>query len=551
MFIMGKQLRIIFWIVGLCLLSKSCVRIDDFDSDENGGLGMTYDLAFPLVDQYLTFRDLLPEFNRQYVLSCPETGLLRIVYTHPFTFDFDDLGVFIPDVPPIEQRFPARIPAYSDFTGNTAVFSHLHTQQMIIDDGVRIDSARAQRMVFRFQINTEIRNPFRIDMTAHHIRDANGRPFQISRSFAGSRTSNQGIVIDSTLFGYSIIPDNSQPTNLHNLLFDYTITAYRDTLITEERIAFTDIRVDFRNIDPDYIFGYFGMQNFEASGFTDLAIFDRFPMDLLEIERANMQISVTNSFGIPMELNAEIETLRRNPPNERLPIENERLGFPANILAPPVVSPPFQMEIQHLINNNLGNLPYRVCYSATLTLNPDNNPMQQNFVSRNSFVRVEAGVEIPMRLRVGGLVVSDTIEFAGLPFPDGIISLSLRANLHNAFPIDVALSLFLLDGNFQIIDYVWALTPGDTEKRPLEVPGGTVDPISGHVVAPSIAQMQIPLSNSQIENLRNTRYIKIIGVLNTSDHETQMVNIFENSDTEGFLRVMIGARVRATLSEII
>jgi len=545
---MNKQLRIIFWIIGLCLLSKSCVRIDDFDSDENGGLGITYDLAFPLVDQYLTFGDLLPEFDRQHVISDSD-GLLWLVYRHPFEFNFDSLGVSIPDVPPIEERFPARIPAYSDFTGNTEVFSHSHMQQMIIGDGVRIDSARAQRMEFRFQINTEIRNPFRINMIAHHIRDANGRPFQISRSFTGSRTSNQGIVIDSTLFGYSIIPDNSQPANLHNLLFDYTITAYRDTLITEERIAFTDIRVDFRNIDPDYIFGYFGMQNFEASGHTDLSIFERFPMDLLEIERANMQINVTNSFGIPMALNADIETLRHNPPNERLDISDARLGFPANIFAEPVVSPPFQMEIQHLINDDLGNLPYRVRYSTRLTLNPDNNPMQQNFVSRNSIVRVEAGVEIPMRLRIGGLVVSDTIEFAGLPFPDGIVSLSLRANLHNAFPIDVALSLFLLDENFQIIDSVWALRPDETVKRPLEVPGGKI--LNGRVVEPAIAQMQVPLSNSQIENLRRTSHIKIVGVLSTSNEGTEMVSIFENSQNEGFLRVMIGARVRATLSEII
>ena len=545
---MKKQLRIIFGIVGLGLMSHSCVKVDDFDPDENGDFGITYDLAFPLVDQYLTFGDLLPEFDRQYIISGPD-GLLRIVYREEFTFGFDDLGIFIPDIPPVTVNFPATIPPNLDFVGNAMTFQQSHTQQMLIGDGIRIDSARSQEMDFRFQISTQIQNPFRIDMIAHNIVDANGRPFQVSRSFPGSRTGSQGTVIDSVLFAYSIVPDNSQPTNLHVLNFDYTITVYRDTLITHEQVTFANISASFRNIEPDYIFGYFGMLNFPVSSYTDLSIFDRFPMDLLEIERADMQIRATNAFGIPIMLNAEIETLRRNPPNERLPIENERLDFPANTLAPPVVSPPFQMEIQHLINDDLGNLPYRVQYSATLTLNPDNNPMQQNFASRNSFVRVEAGVEIPLRLRVGGLVVSDTIDFAGLPFPDGIISFSVRANLHNAFPIDVAVSLFMLDGNFQIIDSIWALTPDDTEKRPLAVPGGRVE--NGRVVEPRIAQMQVPLSNSQIENLRNTRHIKIMGVLNTSDHETELVNIFENSDTEGFLRVMIGARIRAVLSEII
>jgi len=548
---MRKQLRIIFWVVGLGLMTNSCMKVSDFDSDENGDLGITYDLAFPLVDQYLTFGDLLPDFNRQYVLSCPETGLLRIVYREEFTFGFDALGVFIPDVPRIDESLPATIPSNADFVGNTMTFTYQVQQQMVISDGVRIDSARSQEMDFRFQINTSIQNPFRIDMIAHNIFDANGRQFQISRSFPGSRTSNQSAIIDSVLFAYSIAPDNSQPGNLHILHFSYTVTVYRDTMITHQQEAFTNIRVYFRNIDPNYIFGYFGMQDFVVEGFTDLSIFERFPMDLLEIERADMQIRVTNAFGIPIALNAEISTLRRNPPNATMTLDNQRLDFPPSIFAQPVVSPPFQMQIQDLINDDLGNLPYRVQYSATLTLNPDNNPMQRNFASRESFVSVEAGVEVPMRLRVAGLVVSDTIEFAGLPFPDGILSFSLRANLHNAFPIDASVSLFLLDGSFQVIDSVWALRPGETEKRPLEVPGGDVDPISGHVTGPRIAQFQVPFSNSQIENLKRTRYIKIIGVLNTSDEGQQLVNIFENSDTEGFLRVMIGARIRAVLSDVI
>jgi len=546
---MRKQLRIIFWIAGLGLLSYSCVKVGDFDSDENGDFGITYDLAFPLVDQYLTFADLLPEFDRQFVISGPD-GLLRIVYREEFTFGFDDLGVFVPDIQPVTVSFPTTtIPPDVDFVGNSMTFEQSHTQQMVIGDGIRIESARSQEMDFRFQISTQIQNPFRIDMIAHNVVDANGRPLQISRSFPGSRTGNQGAIIDSALFGYSLVPDNSQPTSLHMLNFNYTITVYRDTLITHEQIVFANVSVGFRNIELDHIFGYFGMQDFEVSGYTDLSIFDQFPMDLLEIEHAEMQIRVTNAFGIPIAMNADISTLRRNPPNERMEIVDARLDFPSDILAPPVVSPPFQMEIQHLINDDIGNLPYRVQYSAILTLNPDNNPMQQNFASRNSFVRVEAGVEIPMRLRIGGLVVSDTIDFAGLPFPDGIISFSLRANLHNAFPIDAAVSLFFLDGNFQIIDSVWALTPEDTEKRPLAVPGGRIE--NGRVVEPAIAQMQVPLSNSQIENLRYTRHIKIVGVLSTSNQGAGMVNIFENSQNEGFLRVMIGARVRATLSDVI
>jgi len=544
---MNKQLCTIFCIIGLGLMINSCVRKGDFDSDENGDFGITYDLAFPLIDQYLTFGDLLPDFDRQSV-DADEDGLLRIIYHEPFWFRFSDLGLSIPDVPSIGISHTLVVPPFTE--DSLVIRLPLLEERMTIGDGVRIDSARAQEMVFNFHVNTQIQNPFRIDMIAHNIVDANGDRFQVSMAFPGTRTGSQNDGMVLPLIGHSITPNNLDPTDLHILGFDYTITIYRDTLITEVQTAFTSVSASLQRIEPDYIFGYFGRQEFEISGYTDLSIFDRFPMDLLEIERADMQINVVNGFGIPIALNANIQTLRRNSPNAEMRLEDRRLDFPSDIFAPPAVTdPPFQMEIQHLINDDLGDLPYRVQYSATLILNPDNNPMQQNFVSRTSYVRVEAGIEVPMRLRIGGLVVTDTIDFAGLPFPDGILSFSLRANLRNAFPIDVAVSLFLLDGNFQIIDSIWALKPGDTEKRPLAVPGGRVE--NGRVVEPRTAQMQVPLSFSQIENLRNTRHIKIVGVLNTSDHENQMVDIFENSQDEGFLRVMIGARIRAVLSEII
>lgn len=522
---MTKRVLIFFWIICLCLLNNSCIKTGDFDFDGDGNLGFTYDLAFPLVDQHLTLGELLPDFRGQYVISGPD-GLLRIVYREDFLFDFSYLGFFIPNIDRFETLF---VPLA--FPQDSLQLSASFETQLNIGE-VRINSARTDSMDFTFQIHTGIQNDFRIDMTAHDIVDAYGRPFTAS-------INNENRTIKSDLSGYSI---NPQPGNA--LRFGYTLTVFKDTLATEGSTGHVNIEVGFRNIEIDYAFGYFGQQTLNVSpGGTDLSIFERFPMDLLEIEQANMQIMVTNGFGIPISLDAQISTLTPTSPPTTLLI-NERLGHPQNLLAPPV-STIFQREIQDLINDNLGNLPHRVEYSATLTLNPDNDPTQQNFVSSNSFVRVEAGVEIPMRLRVGGLVVSDTIEFAGLPFPDGIQLFLIRANIHNAFPIDATVHIHLLDAQYQIIDSIWTTRPGEIGRKPFEIEGAPVNS-AGHVIRPEVAQLEIPLSRGQIENLEKTRHIKIKGILNTSDHERNMISIFENSANEGFLRVMIGVRIRAT-----
>ncbi|MCL2412623.1 MAG: hypothetical protein FWC98_00610 [Bacteroidales bacterium] len=541
---MKKRLLLFFLFVGLFLLNKSCIKTGDFDFDDDDlNLGITYDLAFPLVNQTLTFGELLPDFRGQYVIADSITGLLRIVYREEFEFHFRDLGVYIPDVFVVENLPTIPIPPDSLFPGNSISRSETVWQSMTAPDGFRIDSARTQNMNFSFFINTEIRNPFHIEMIAHNVVDTSGHPLTISESFEGVRAGNQNRTIELELSNYYIFPDHSQPEYPHALRFEYTITVFRDTLATQTHFASTTIQAHFRNIEIEHIHGYFGQQNLDVSGYMDLSVFDRFPMDLLEIETANMQISVTNSFGIPIWLDANISTLTHS--QEKTQRFNQHLAQRPSLLATPITTT-FSEEIQDLINVDDGNLPYRVIYSANLTLNPDNDPAQQNFLSGNSFVRVEAGVEVPLRLRVGGLVVSDTIAFGGVPFPDGLESFSIRANIHNAFPLDATVFLYLLDNQYQIMDSIWTVTPGEITRRPIEVLGGVVGD-DGHVSEPTVVQLEIPLSSEQIESLSRASHIKIKGILNTSNHQNQMINIFENSDTEGFLRVMIGARIRFTI----
>jgi hypothetical protein len=541
---MRKQLLILSCVVGLCLSLSSCIKEGDFDFEN---LRFSYDLPIPLVDSRLTFGDLLKNIQGQYVIA-DDNGLLRLVYREEFSFDISDLGVFIPDQP-FGQTIPSILVLPGDlFPADSIPEKLTFPARLITEQGIRIDSARTQAMNFRLDFFTEIRNRARIEITSPNIVDASGRPLTISELLPGVRSGTQQISRNLDLSNYYIIPNNSNPADPHALSFDYTITIFRDTLVTEAYPATTVLRVHFENIEIDYAYGYFGRQVFEQplTG-IDLPIFDRFPMDLLEVERANMSLTATNGLGLPVLLDAKISTLTRNPENpiKTLHLDNKHLDAPSNPHIPPVTTT-FDEEIQDLINDNLGQLPYRLTYSATITTNPDDDQSIQNFVSKNSFIKMEIAAEVPMRLRVGGLVVSDTIPFAGFPIGGDfeIESLTIRVNLHNAFPLDAAVYLYLLDNRYQIIDSIWAIRRPEMEKRPLEIVGAPVDPVTGHVIRPEVAQLEIPLSKGQIENLMETQYFKIKGVLNTSDHETGMINIFQNSDTEGFLRVMIGCRVR-------
>ena len=543
---MKKRLSIFSCIIGLCLLAKSCVKEGDLDFSIIGfSDNFVYDFPIPLIDSRLTLGELLKNIDGQHVIP-DDNGLLRLIYQKEFSFDFSDLGVFIPNQQFSQNFSDVPVPPSSLFPADSIQISHGTFQtQLVTNDGIRIDSARVQRMNLQFEISTGIRNQARFVITSPNIVDASGNLFTISMLLPGTTSSNQGRTTPPLdLSNYYIIPDNSNPSNPHALRFNYTITIFRDTLITEH-FASSTLSCSFENIDIDYAYGYFGRQVFGPNaGGIDLPIFERFPMDLLEIETANMTLTVTNGLGIPVLLDAEISTLTRNPSNPIKTFDTiVPVGHSLNPLTPVTAS--FQAEIQDLINDNLGQLPYRMEYSATVTTNPDDDQTVQNFVSKNSFVKVGIGAEVPMRLRVEGLVVSDTIAFAGLPFSEGIEFLTIRANLHNGFPLDAAIFLYLLDSDYQIIDSIWAIRgPNETEKKPLGIVGAVVNPITGHVDNPSISQLEIPLNRNQIESLVETRYFKIKGILSTSDHENNLINIFSDSGKEGFLHIMIGCRLR-------
>ena len=534
---MKKQLPIFSFVIALSLLANSCIKDGDLDFNNIGiADNFTYDLPIPLVDSRLTLgNNLLNNIQGQLVIA-GDDGLLRLIYREEILFDFSDLGFSISN-----QFFPINlttipVPPGDLFPIDSIPFSNSFSLQLGIDNDIRIDSLRTQAMDFRFDLFTGILNPVRFNITSPNIVDASGRGLRIDTLLPGSRIGNQQVSVNLDLSNYTIIPDNSNPHSLHTLQFNYTVTLFKDTLEIFPYEAFTQLFTSLENIEIDYAYGYFGQQIFgPISDGIDLAIFDRFPIESLEIDQANMNLTVTNGFGVPVLMDAEISTLTRNPetPIKSLDLSNKRLD-PQIPFASPIPTT-FQEEIQDLINDNSGFLPYRLNYSATITTNPQHPTVVQNFISKNSFVKVDIGAEVPLKLSVGGLQFSDTIKFAGLPFTDGIEFFIIKANIHNAFPLDATVSLYFLDSNKQIIDSV------DIEK----VEGGVVD-ATGHVAHPTVSRNTIELSKSQIENLVNTRYFKINGILNTSDHENQMIGIFQDSDTEGFLRVLIGCRIRVS-----
>jgi aspartate 1-decarboxylase len=495
-----------------------------------------WDLPIPLVDARLTLGDLLENVQGQNIVADPITGLLKLVYQTEYEYDFSDLNISIPNQ---EVFFEGSIPVppgslFPDdsIVGNPIPFS-LQFANNPNNSSLRIDTILTQAMKFELNLLTTIRNKTRIDLESPNIIDASGRPFSRSIHLNGvttGTTQRADSIID--LSNYRIVPDQSRPQQIN---FAAKIVIFRDMNAIEPYNAGIQMTVKLEDIEVDLIYGFLGRETLPIQADTiDLPIMDKFTMDLLEIDKADVILTVTSELGVPILISGEISTLTHNPerPVKTLLLD-DRVNPPQTPFAPPAVFTK-PMDIKDLINDNLGKLPYQVVYSIAATTNPnpeDANLM--NFLSKNSLLKMAVNVEIPLKLRVGGLTISDTISFGGLPFSEGVESFTIKANMHNAFPLDAAVFLHFLDSNKRAIDSVNIST----------IAGGHV--VGGRVTRPTVSQIDINLSSTQIKNLVNTRYFRITGVINTSNaHEEQMIGIYEDSGDEGFLRVMLGCRIR-------
>ncbi|MDR1951114.1 MAG: hypothetical protein LBP96_02660, partial [Bacteroidales bacterium] len=441
---MKKLLFSTLLAIGLCLLTKSCFKEGDLDfSNLTVSSNFVYDLPLPLVDTRLTLDRLLKNIdtNNQYVLPDPATGLLRLIYNMPFSFDFDSLKIKIPDQRPSIPPLPS-IPILRDIIiqipvlGNDTIrldpsysFSGGIAMNLNMGGNYRIDTLITESMRFQFIINTTISNRIDIDLTTTNMRNAAGDPLVIPiRIPWRNSTTTYRDTISMDLSDYRIIPDNSDPDTLHRIQFSYSAAIFKDTTrfhtlspippptLADIPTGLVNLSASFANIEIDRAFGYFGVQNFEirASG-LDIHIFEKFPLEILSLDTADMKLTITNGLGIPVSMDARIATLTRNKSGQSgtpqvLEFENRRLTSPQNPFDDPTDTT-FQEGIQHLVDVNAGFMPYRVEYSAKITTNPDADPTTRNFVSKRSFINVDIGAEIPMRLRVGGLQLSDTIAF--------------------------------------------------------------------------------------------------------------------------------------------
>ncbi len=297
---MIRRLSLYISLIALCLLTKSCIKEGDFEF-RNVKLAdnFVYDMPIPLVDAHLTMPDLLKNVQGQYITS-DSNGLLKIVYKQEYSYDFSDLNISMPDQSfEFASSSPIIIPAGNLFPIDSITMPTITFWVPLENDpgnpSLRIDSIATDSMRFRLQISTGIRNKVRIELRAPYILDASGKPFSTSVTLPGVRRGNQEMTIVLDLNDYRIIPNNSFPGAPQQLNFSCDVTVFKDAAVATSYPAETVMFAFLEDLRINTVYGFLGRDIIGPIENTiDLPIMDKFAMDLLEVDKADMKLSLTS-----------------------------------------------------------------------------------------------------------------------------------------------------------------------------------------------------------------------------------------------------------------
>jgi hypothetical protein len=149
-------------------------------------------------------------------------------------------------------------------------------------------------------------------------------------------------------------------------------------------------------------------------------------------------------------------------------------------------------------NSNITSLialkPDKISYKVSLKMNPLGNlHTYDDFLLRESFVKVDADVEIPLSINVSNLRLTDTVEFTSASIKDveKIEKGSFNFIVDNQFPFDAFTTIYLLDPSNKVID---SLTSADP------IIAGVAD-ANGRVVAKKHSVVKYPFNKAQINKI--------------------------------------------------
>ena len=290
---------------------------------------------------------------------------------------------------------------------------------------------------------------------------------------------------------------------------------------TYANIPILTYQYNFKNIKPYYARGYLGQSSFTGNDFLSLSEMKKLS-GIIHLEDITLDVEIENSIGADFSLNFQNIKASRNGTELQLnhPIigNNQQLNRAQNTAQGDLpYTPTYKNYSFNSSNSNIKALiellPDRLSFEARASLNPLGNVSSGNdFIYKNSNVRVKTTLEMPLSFSANAITFTDTLTTLGIESTttDNVLAGDLQILATNSFPFDLTLKGYLLDENKVLIDSLLS--------NQIILAAAVNDLL--RVTQSKQTTLRVPVSETLKLHLNQARYIVLKARLNTQPEDT-------------------------------
>ena len=532
-------------ILSLLIVFVSCMN-DEWMADKYD-FTVRWEPGFegPLVFGNLSIEDMLTKFDTSGYLIEDSTNFLYFIFDTSETVYADDY-IDIPDQDFLQVFFQSEVDIPGSSLGNigdTITFIKVKNFEWERTGDERLDSVNMKGGEIVIFVTSTIKHTGILTIYSDQI-ELNGEQYRQVIDISDP-SGNFSTTVRVPLAGASLRLDNSNPdTTFLEMIFEFDLINSGADILASEIVSITK---SFQNLDYQAVYGYVGVYD---SLIIDKEVieFSSMPEDFIgRIQLADPQIhlKVGNSFGVPfgielLDLEARFKDASMTPIN---------LDPDVNpiIIDAPTINQAGQSILSHTAidsnNSNINEIASTDLTGLQFSINALGNPtgFMNNFILDTSHLDVNIEVVIPMHLRAEGLELADTFDFEiggdeGFS-RENIKSFMFQLETENGLPLEVSIQVYFMDNNDDYLDSLF------NEQNWNILPSGVVDD-DGKVIMTTYNKVEVPLTESQIDNVFIAEKIMIKTLVETTDQGTRDIKFYSTNS----LSFKLGAKAEVSVT---
>jgi len=531
----------------LCLLivCVSCMN-DEWMADKYD-LTVRWEPGFegPLVYGNLSIEDMLTKFDSSGYLTTDSSNFLYFIFDTSETVYADDY-IDIPDQDFIQVFFQSEVDIPGSALGNigdSTTFIEIKNYEFERMGDERLDSIALKGGEIVIYVTSTIKHTGILTIYSDYI-ELNGERYEETIEISDP-SGNFSTTVRVPLAGSSLYLDNSNPdTTFLEMVYEFTLINSGADILSTEIVHITKVLQD---LEFEAVYGYAGVYD---SLIIDKEVieFSSMPEDFIgRIQLADPQIHlrVGNSFGVPfgielLDLEARFKDASMTPIN---------LDPDVNpiIIDAPTIDQVGQTILSHTAidsnNSNINEIASTDLTGLQFSVNALGNPtgFMNNFILDTSHLDVNVEVVIPMHLRAEGLEMGETFDFEiggdeGFS-RESIKSFMFQLETENGLPLEVSTQVYFMDSDENYLDSLF------NEQNWNILPSGVIDD-DGKVILTTYNKVEVPLTETQIDNVFISEKIMIKILVETTEQGTRDIK-FYSTNTLGF---KLGARAEVSVT---